>query len=172
MIRNLFLAAVLSVAAISVNAAALTMEQVNSLKPKEVEKSLTESHPSMYIAYSIRQFKSGKQDDAVLWYYIGQIRWKYLLLVNPDPASESQFAAVTKDFGQVIGDWAGESTQAWANTIERALAWDGANPNSVPTKDHPAELEQARKLVEDMRTYVVRNEAAIAADRQTRGINR
>ena len=172
MLRKLFLAAVLSVAAISANAAALTMEQVNSLKPREVEKSLTESHPSMYIAYAIRQFKSGKQDDAVLWYYIGQIRWKYFLLVNPDPAGESQLAAVTKDFGQVIGDWAGESTQDWANTIKRALTWDGTNANSMPAKDHPAELEQARKFVEDMRTYVVRNEAAIAADRQARGINR
>jgi hypothetical protein len=172
MMRRLFLAAVLSVAAIAANAEALTMEQVNSLKPKEVEKALAESHPSMYIAYSIRQFKSGKQDDAVLWYYIGQIRWKYFLLVNPDPGAEAQLAQVTKDFGQVIGDWAGESTQDWANTIKRALIWDAANPNSMPAKDHPAELEQARNFVEEMRSYVVRNEAAIAADRQARGINR
>jgi hypothetical protein len=172
MMRKLLLAAVLSVAAISANAAALTMEQVNTLKPREVEKSLTESHPSMYIAYSIRQFKSGKQDDAVLWYYIGQIRWKYFLLLNPDANDEAQLALITKNYGQAVGDWAGESTQDWANTIKRALTWDSANPNSMPAKDHPAELEQARKLVEDMRTYVIRNEAAISADRQARGINR
>lgn len=174
--RKTFVAMLLSLVAVSVTAAPLSMDQVNSLKPKEVELGLIESHPSMYFAYAIRLFKSGKQDNAVLWYYVGQIRYQQYLLANPNLPADgdpAELANLTKGFGRAISDWAAESTDAWANTIKRALIWDAANPNLTTSKESfPAALEQARKSVEDMRTYVIKNSAAIEADRQARGVNR
>jgi hypothetical protein len=173
--RSALLAAVLSIAALSAQAAPLTAEDIQSRSNKEIEANLPDSHPAAYFAYAIKQFKARKQDPATLWYYIGQIRFRHYLLANPglpadgDPAVYRDFTEGA--FGKAIADWSGANTRIWARTIDDALAWDDKTPNNAVSKEtFAAQWQQARAEVSKIRDYVKTSEAEIKAERAARGL--
>jgi hypothetical protein len=171
--RKLVLAFLLSVSAVAVHAASLTAEQLETMKPKEIEANLPDSHPMAYFAYGIKLFKSGKYDPAVQWYYIGLIRYRHYLLANPDlPADETaQLDNMKKGFGKAAIDYAGGVMHEWTQTIDKALAWDKANPNNFTSKETFAtQWQQARDEVSKERDNIKRNEAQIKAERASRGL--
>lgn len=174
--RSALLAAVLSIAALSAQAAPLTAEDIQSRSNKEIEANLPDSHPAAYFAYAIKQFKARKQDPATLWYYIGQIRFRQHLLAHPelpaegDPNVYKQY--VDGPFGKAIADWNGAVTRVWVKTIEKALDWDNKNPNVFsPKETQAAQWEQARAEVDKIRVYVKTSEAEIKSERASRGLS-
>jgi hypothetical protein len=151
------------------------MEDARTLPTKEVERSLPDSHPSVIFAYSMRLFKAGKQDNAVVWYYVGQIRYRFHLMANPDLPKDGDpalLASVNSSLGTAISDWAGGTPRTWANSINRALTWDATQPNTfTPKEAHSAELEQVRKSVQEQRDHILKTEAEILSERKSRGFD-
>ena len=172
--RRFVLAFVLSLSAVAAHAESLTMDQIQSLSPKQIEAGLPDSHPFAYFAYAVKLAKAGKYDPAVQWYYVGQIRAHHHLLANPDlPATgdAAELQGITKGLGQSLVDYAGGNIRIWVQTIDKALAWDNANPNGFTSKETFAtQWQQARAEVTKTRDGIKKNEAQIKAERASRGL--
>jgi len=176
--RPLLLVALLAVVTVA-SAMPLTQQAIDAVPDKkvpsrELESNLPDSHPMAYFLYAAKLFRAGKQDLAVRWYYVGQIRFRQYLLANPDmPASgdPAQFDNVNKNFGPPITDWAGGNIRIWLQTIKEALAWDAANPNNFTSKEtYAAQLQQARAQVSASYDTIKRTEDQIKAERAARGL--
>lgn len=174
--RRLFLAAMLSVAAVATHAAPLTNDDFKTKSNKEIEAALPETHPAAYFAYAMKLYNERKQEQSTLWYYIGQIRFRQHLLAHPelpaegDPNVYKQY--VDGPFGKAIADWNGAVTRVWVKTIEKALDWDNKNPNVFsPKETQAAQWEQARAEVDKIRVYVKTSEAEIKSERASRGLS-
>ena len=107
--------------------AQIDIQGAAQLPEAEVEGKISASHPAVYYAYAKRLFAQGRKDDAVFWFYVGQLRYRFYLLANPqlprdgDPAV---MASLNATIGQSINEWAGGDPKSWAADIERALQWD------------------------------------------------
>lgn len=169
--RRLLSALLLGLASITVHATALSPEDIAKKSDKEIEQNLPDSHPAAYYVYAMKLFKAGKRDAAVTWFYTGQIRFRHQLLAVPSDADAAQLDTLNKQFGQAVTDWAGGNTKAWAQQLEKALAWDNAQPNNVTSKEtHAAQWQQAREEVSKLRDYVLKSQAEIRAQRAAKGL--
>lgn len=138
---------------------ALTPEEVKKLPPAQIEKALPNEHPASYYAYASRLFAEGKKDDAVFWFYVGQLRYRIFLAAKPpanpqgDPAV---FSSLSATVGQTINEYAGGDPKMWAAQMGKALQWDDTHPNALVPKDQYKEatasvragLEKMKKQIE------------------------
>ncbi|MET0280232.1 MAG: hypothetical protein ABW278_03780 [Steroidobacteraceae bacterium] len=177
--RRLILAAMLAVILPSgagiVNAAALTVDDIEKKPAKEIEANLPDSHPMAYFAYAIKLFKAKKYDPAVQWFYVGQIRYRQYLLANPElPATgdPAQYKDIVEGgFGKAVSDYSGGNVRIWTQTIDDALAWDQKSPNnSVSKETYAAQWQQARAEVTKERDRIKKSEAQIKAERASQGL--
>lgn len=161
----------LSVAA---TAAPLTVDQAMHLPASKVEASLADSHPSTVYIYAQRLFEEGKKDDAVVWFYVGQLRFRYHLMANPGLPPDGEpavMASLNATLGQTINEWAGGSPQAWAAAMTKALAWDAAHPNPTTPKAQNAQaLEKTRTGLAGLRDQIIHTADQIRAQRKARGL--
>lgn len=170
--RRILFAIALSVTATAANAEALTQDQIKSMSNKEIEANLPDSHPAMAFAYAMKLFKANKKDQAVIWYYVGQLRYRFHILSNPPADAEiAQLAQVNSSFGPAVSDWAGRNVRYWTEQIGHSLDWDAKSPNATTSKEeHKAELEQARQELAEFREKLRASESDIHAQRQARGL--
>ena len=70
--------------------AALSPEDLKKLPPATIEAALPNEHPSVYYGYAARLFREEKKDEAVFWFYVGQLRYRFHLKANPnmDPSGD------------------------------------------------------------------------------------
>ncbi|MFP1877867.1 hypothetical protein [Lonsdalea quercina] len=138
------------------------------------DAQLAQAHPSELYQYAQQLYEAGERDKAVTWFYIGQLRFRYYLLANPNlpPDGEPALMASLNDtLGQTINEWAGGSPKNWAASIQQALAWDASHPNPVtPKAQHAVELQKVRTGLEQLGDYIRHNEAEIRAKRQEAGL--
>src|SRR5262245_22183604 len=98
--------------------------KLKDLPPAKIEAALPNEHPSAYYGYAQRLFSQGKKDDAVFWFYVGQLRYRFHLKANPsldrggDPAA---FGALSATIGGTINGYAGGNPKEWVKAIDRAL---------------------------------------------------
>lgn len=118
--------------------AALTPEEIKSLPSAQIEDKLPGEHPSSYYVYAGRLFSEGKKDEAVLWFYIGQLRYRIHLKANPhlDPSGDpALFSSLNATLGQTINEYAGGDPRMWAKQIASALKWDETHSNGFTSKE-------------------------------------
>jgi hypothetical protein len=155
-------------------ASPINVDQALSMPETKVEANLADSHPSVLYAYAKRLFESGQKDDAVFWFYAGQLRYRYHLAANPGLPQDLEpalLASLNATIGQTINEWAGGSTKMWVVSIDKALTWDAANANATTPKDkHAKALAETRKGLSEFRNYIANNEAEISSQRKSRGL--
>ena len=156
------------------HAQALSVQDALSKPEAEVESRLAESHPAVLYAYAKRLFEIGRKDDAVVWFYSGQLRFRYHLTANPSLPPDGEpalMASLNATIGQVINEWAGGSPRGWANSIQKALDWDERAPNAVTPKglNGPA-LAQLRDGLAGLGHQVLKSEDTIREQRKARGL--
>ncbi|RYF22787.1 MAG: hypothetical protein EOO33_14870 [Comamonadaceae bacterium] len=161
-------------AAAGAHAKPLDTMQAASLPAAEVEAGLPESHPAAIYAYAKRLFAEGRRDEAVTWFYVGQLRFRFHLAASPtlprsgDPAL---MASLNASVGQVLNEWAGGSPQGWADSIDKALAWDAAHPNAVTSQQaHEKAWKDTRSGLAELRDSILANAQSIRAQRAQRGL--
>ncbi len=155
-------------------AAQLTATTIAKFTPAEIERALPKEHPSSYYLYASRLWNEGKSDDAVFWFYGGQLRFRFHLRANPklppdgDPALFASFQAV---LGEPINLYVGGDPKKWIAQIDRVLAWDEKTANGFTSKkSHAAELAEIRTGLVKLRDHIATNQDSIRAKREEEGI--
>jgi len=154
--------------------AELTPISVQKLTAKEIERLLPKEHPSAYYLYAGRLWAEGRSDDAVFWFYAGQLRFRFHLRANPklppdgDPAL---FASLNATIGEPLNLYIGGDPKKWMEQIDRVLTWDAKTANGFTSKkSHATELEEIRGGLVKLRTSVSDNQTTIATKRAEEGI--
>jgi hypothetical protein len=139
--------------------AELSMDDVAALPQQKVEERLSNSHGAVYYGYAARLFNEGRKEEAVLWFYVGQIRFRFDLAAKPDADSSggpALLASLNSSIGARINDWAAKDTALWLRQINRALEWDATRPNGVTSKaTFKKEYEEVRSGLTRMREEIV-----------------
>lgn len=139
-----------------------------------VEKALPAAHPSAYYAYAARLFREGAREDAVFWFYAGQIRYRFHLTVRPDLPPDGDpalFGSLTDTVGQEINGWAGGDTQLWARQMQRALDWDAQTDNGFTSKTaYGAQWQQIRAGLAGLIAQVRSSRDEIRSRRKDNGL--
>src|SRR2546430_14660952 len=104
--------------------AALSPEDLKKLPPATIEAALPNEHLLAYYGYAARLFREGKKDEAVFWFYVGQLRYRFHLKANPhmDPSGDpALFSSLSATVGKTINEYAGGHRQAWGEGRDRRL---------------------------------------------------
>jgi hypothetical protein len=140
----------------------------------ELIRIIPDQHPSFYYILAARLFAANRKDDAVYWFYAGQLRYRIRLACHPDLAPDTEpalFGSLQETVGRQINDHAGADPRAWAATMERALAWDAATPNGFePKAACRAAIAEQRSGMSGLIAHVRDNEAQIRRDRTAAGL--
>lgn len=139
--------------------AGFTPEQaIKTLPAADVEKMLPQEHPSSYYVYASRLFSEGKKDDAVFWFYVGQLRYRFHLKANPNlpPSGDpALFASLNATVGKKLNEYAGGNLKEWVKTMDRALKWDADTENGFTSKKKfTSSYEEIRAGLKKMRDQV------------------
>ncbi|WMD18172.1 hypothetical protein RAS12_16085 [Achromobacter seleniivolatilans] len=134
----------------------------NTHSPQDVEERLAQSHPSELYVHALQLFEQGRKDEAVKWFFAGQLRFRYLLIANPGLPEDDEPAAMdalNATVGSSINEWAAGEPNDWADAMQAALDWDARYPNPTTPKDKYAHaLEETRaglaSLIQQIRDNV------------------
>jgi hypothetical protein len=146
----------------------------NSVDPQtlaldELIRIVPDQHPSFYYVLASRLFAANRKEDAVFWFYAGQLRYRIRLACHPDLAPDTEpalFGSLQETVGRRINEHAGADPRAWAATMERALAWDSATHNGFePKAPCQAAIADQRGGMGGLIAHVRANEAQIRRDR-------
>lgn len=155
-------------------APAVTAVIMTTQSQPDTDAEWAKKHPSELYLHAKHLFETGHKDDAVTWFYIGQLRWRYHLRVHPELPPDGEPAAMdalNATLGQAINEWAGGSPKAWRAAINKALAWDTSHPNPItPKEKYAAQWQQVRAGLMQLDDYIRDNESQIRAERQARGL--
>jgi hypothetical protein len=83
-----------------------------------------------------KMFAAGERDEAVRWFYVGQLRGRTVAALDPG-ASRSVVDALQHIVGQPVNEYAGANKAGMVAAIDWAAAWD---------RDHPLRMESVRGL--------------------------
>jgi hypothetical protein len=132
-----------------------------AMEPKEimewpssaVESALPASHPMAYYLYSVRLIKDGNRKDALFWYYVGELRYRFYLAANPHlppDGAPALFASLHSSVSTAVADPSHVDRAMSVKQFRRALDWDAANDNGVTSKSsHHKEWLEIRAVLSD-----------------------
>ena len=114
----------------------------------ELIADIENKHPISYLLLAANLFNTGDKDQAVQWYYIGQMRFRAYLMANPDldpSADGALYTSFQSVLGAPINEYAGADPDAWVTLIDNAITWHKHHPNGfTPKEQYPdiyAEIE-------------------------------
>ncbi len=147
---------------------------LKKLAPAQIEAALPNENPAAYYGYAIRLFDQGKKDDAVFWFYVGQLRSRFHLKANPNLPQSGEpatFGALHATIGPVINGYAGGSVKEWCKAIDRALVWDAEMTNGFTSKEKFAPIyEENRAGLKKMRDQLEVQADSIRSQRRKAGV--
>jgi len=113
---------------------------------------------------------SGRKDEAVFFFYLGQLRFRARLLANPngDPTGgRALFDALMSAMGPPINQYAFGDIPALLATIDRVIAWDDGHADDYAP---PRTREEAKAGLKKMRADVVSRQDEIRRTRSENGL--
>jgi hypothetical protein len=143
----------------------LTSTEITTLPRPTVEARLSsEPWPSNYI-YVSRLLHEGDKDDAVFWYYVGQLRGRIYYAAHPeDQEGQEAFSATTLQMGESINFYAGADPVKWAGTIDKVLAWDAEHDDPQTPKDkYQVQRDQVRQGLVGLHDWTLEHIAQLQA---------
>ena len=99
--------------------------------------NIERKHPAAFYMLAKHLFAAGQRDEAVFWFYAGQIRYRAYLKLNPrlDPSGDpALFASLSEVVGRPINQYAFGHVPSLAAAIDRALAWDAEHADPYALK--------------------------------------
>src|SRR6266542_644366 len=116
-------------------------EDFNRMTPAQLKAGIEKRHPAAYYILASKLFEAGSRDEAVFWFYAGQLRYRFHLAANPnlppdgDPAL---FASLSEVVGRPINEYAMGEIDALTATIDKVLDWDQRTDNGFTSKTRHA----------------------------------
>ncbi len=147
---------------------------MKDIPPDQIEAALPDEHPAAFYVYAKRLFEEGRKDDAVFWFYVGQLRYRFYLRANPklDPSGDpAVFSSLSATIGKGINEYAGGSVKGWMAAIDRALKWDAEHANGFTSKEKFAKIyEENREGLKQMREQLGTQRDFIREQRKKAGL--
>ena len=124
-------------------------------------KDVAHQHPSAMFILAKRLFDAGKRDEAVFWFYEGQLRWHALIAsMSGQPIGEqSHLQVLMSEVGPDINHYAFGDIPALLKTADRVLDWDATHPDDFAPKGKAK--DDARAALKQFEAYVLANEDAL-----------
>ena len=146
-----------------------------NLSIEQLRNGIENKHPSYFYILAWKLFAAGKKDEAVFWFYEGQLRYRFYLLVNKDKLDPSGdpalFASLSEEIGRPLNEYAFGDIPQLAKTIDAVLAWDKSHSNALtPREKHRSEYDQITTGLTHMRDEVVRKADSIRKTRAANGL--
>ena len=102
-------------------------DDLATLSIEQLKNDIEKQHPAGLYILAQKLFASGQKDEAVFWYYAGQLRYRVYLTVNQsklDPAGDpAVFSALTEEIGRPVNEYAFGDIPRLAKTIDAVIAW-------------------------------------------------
>lgn len=142
--------------------------------PEQLTKNIENQHPAACYVLAQKLFAAGEKDEAIFWFYAGQLRFRFHLAASPDldPSGDpALFVSLNEVIGRPINEYAFGGQKTLVATLDRVLAWDEKTENGFTSKrDHAAPWKRIRDGLDEMRRYVVENGDSIRAQRKANGL--
>lgn len=141
----------------------------------QLKDGIENKHPAQFYVLAGKLFAAGKKDEAVFWYYAGQLRYRVYLLVNKDkldPTGDpAVFASLSEEVGRPINEYAFGDIPQLAKTIASVIAWDQSHANVLtPREKCRSEYDQIVTGLNQMRDQIVRQADSIRRTRTANGL--
>lgn len=150
-----------------------SLAQMPGAAPVEVA-ALAGQHPAAYYQRAAQLFHTGKKDDAVFLFYLGQLRYRARLSARRDLKPDGDpalFASLSEVVGRPLNEYAFGDIPALARTIDAVLAYDKANPDRfTPPASFPQAYAGVREGLGAMRTQMLADADKIRATRRRNGL--
>jgi hypothetical protein len=85
-------------------------------------------NPSVLYTLSSVLFNQGKKDEAVFWFYAGQLRGRIDAAICADKSARAAIDTLNQRFGPPINHYALTNISLMTNAIERVLTWEEKTP--------------------------------------------
>jgi hypothetical protein len=146
-----------------------------TLSIEQLRSKIETQHPAGFYILAGKLFAAGKKDEAVFWFYAGQLRYRVYLLVNKnklDPSGDpAVFASLSEEIGRPLNEYAFGDIPKLASTIDAVLAWDRSHSNALtPREKYRSEYDQIVTGLTQMRDEVVRKADSIRKTRAANGL--
>jgi hypothetical protein len=146
-----------------------------NLSIEQLEKTIEDQHPAGFYILAEKLFAAGKKDEAIFWFYAGQLRYRVYLLVNKDKLEPSGdpavFASLSEEIGRPLNEYAFGDIPQLAKTIDAVLAWDRSHSNALtPRQKYRSEDDQIATGLTNMRDEMVRKADSIRKTRTANGL--
>ncbi len=141
----------------------------------QLKQGIEKKHPAEYYKLAQTLFVDpATKQEAVFWFYVGQLRYRYYLAAHPhlprdgDPAV---FASLSEVVGRPINEYAGGKPDLWIGEINHALEWDRAHENGfTPKSQSPDQYQQIRAGLVAMRDQLTAIKGKLPAMRKQNGL--
>jgi hypothetical protein len=151
----------------------------NSVDPRQIAldeliRIIPDQHPAFYYVLASRLFAADRKDEAVFYYYAGQLRYRIRLACHPDlpPGTEpALLASLQEEVGTTINGYAGGDPDAWASAITRARDWDARTRNGYePKAPCQAQIADQRSGMAALIEQIRQSRDQIRAERRANGL--
>jgi hypothetical protein len=146
-------------------------DDLSSQSAEQLAAGIEHKHPAAPLMLAQRLFAKGDKDQAVFWFYLGQLRYRAYLAAKPglDPSGDpAVFASLMEVVGRPINEYAFGDIPALAATIDRVIAWDGSHPDDFAP---PAQSrDQVKDGLRKLRASILERRDQIRAERTANGL--
>jgi hypothetical protein len=130
---------------------------------------LTQKHPSAYLYLARALWQEGKKDEAVIFYYVGQIRYRAYINTLPAPEDVPEvklYENLKSEIGDEVNEYAARDLDNWLSLIDGALQWHREKPcEFLPKDDYSLLYELMIYNFDKLREYVANNKDLIRKQR-------
>jgi hypothetical protein len=140
----------------------------------ELIRIIPDQHPAFYYILARRLLAANRGDDAIFYFYAGQLRYRIRLACHPNLAPDVEpalLASLQEEVGRPVNEYAGADPDAWAAAIERARDWDTHTRNGYePKAPCQAQIADQRGGMAALIAHIRQNKDQIRAERRANGL--
>ena len=168
--RTALLLASLALSLLKASAADLSTLTIDQLK-----NGIENQHPSAFYILAEKLFAAGQKEDAVFWFYAGQLRYRVYLVVNKDKLDPSGdpavFASLSEEIGRPVNEYAFGDIPQLAKTIDAVIAWDQSHANALTPRDkYKSQYDQIVDGLVQLRDQILKQADSIRKTRTANGL--
>jgi len=131
-------------------------------------------HPAGFYQLASQLFAAGDYDEAIRWFYIGQLRYRFDLVARdagPADTDQQLFSALSESVGRPINEYAFGDIKKLVRLMGEALAWDEAHPNGYTSKTkYAVALATVRAGLVQLRATTIEQRDYIREQREQNGL--
>ncbi|WP_338606797.1 hypothetical protein V6617_09770 [Pelagibacterium nitratireducens] len=149
-------------------------QDFNTMPVDQLRAEAPNAHPSAYYVLASRLYDRGDKDEAVFWFYAGQLRYRTHIACNPDLPPDGDpalFSALSEVIGSEINLYAFGDLERLLETIDAVIDWDQSTPNGyAPDADCATARVDVLTGLNELKTHIAENADDIRAQRLSNGL--